>query len=774
MVQEISRRRARVIWLRARMPIVARYLAIVIMVIGILYAAISYYRLRHNTPFRMIHKNPELSTQVEGITHGYERRIMKDEKLWILLKANKDILYSDMHHELEEVYLEIYPEKSEKPDKISAERAITNSIIDDADVKISFVGNVNIETHDSLIVKTEAASFDKAQGIAETSSNLTFIRENISGSGVGAKVDSKNKRLELFNNVEIIVEPKSKADNKGSNLRSQPVTVHAARAIYDQTASRLEFTGKATVEQNRDMMSGEAINLLLNKEKHAKQVEVRGNSYLRTLTEGHAAEINSVDMDIYFDKDQKLEHAVANRDVRARTLEADADINVVTSGNAKVQFQRNKDQSLLRELYTDGRPVVTMSAPKSRANDPQAANKRLTSDNVKLLWRVNGKDIEHTEAVGNAELIVDPVQPAETKDRKIVVASRFDCDFYETGNIAKLCKATEKAKATFEPTIPTESRGIRTLVGDKITSYFMNETQDVEKVEAQGDVKFNERDRNGQAASAVYTTADGIIKLRGGNPHVWDSRARIKAIEIDTDNNNGISYARERVATTYYNQEQTNGAAPFTKVKSPVYITSDRAEFYHETGLAIYTGGARAWQDDNYVKGDKIILRRETKVMEAHGHVQTAIYHAKRKAPNGTTSIVPVFATADHMTYSDIDRLVHYESNVDIKQGVDRTLSYTTDVYLLKDSYEVEKSISQKNVVITQPGRRGTGDWSQYTAADETVVLKGEPAYVEDTKDGNAEGRRITVYLRDNRVIADDEGGPHATGRVRSTHRIGK
>jgi lipopolysaccharide transport protein LptA len=264
------------------------------------------------------------------------------------------------------------------------------------------------------------------------------------------------------------------------------------------------------------------------------------------------------------------------------------------------------------------------------------------------------------------------------------------------------------------------------------------------------------------------------VRLRGGEPVVWDSRARTKAQEIDSDTRNDISYSRGKTATTYYSQEQTNGATPFSKVKSPVYIVSDRAEFRHVQGIAVYTGGARAWQDDNFVRGDKLTIYRENKRMDADGHVQSALYQARRRAQNGGGEVVPVFATADRMTYSDTDRLLHYEGNVDIKQATDRITSAVADVYLLKDSNEVERTLAQRDVVLTQPGRRGTGDSGQYTAADETVILKGNPARVEDTEQGTTEGGRLTVYLRESRVVADDSRGAQSPGRVRSTHKIKK
>jgi lipopolysaccharide export system protein LptA len=236
---------------------------------------------------------------------------------------------------------------------------------------------------------------------------------------------------------------------------------------------------------------------------------------------------------------------------------------------------------------------------------------------------------------------------------------------------------------------------------------------------------------------------------------------------------NHVSYSRGKTATTYYSQEQTNGATPFSRVKSPVYVVSERGEFHNDSGVAIYTGNARAWQEDNFVRADRLTIYVNEKKMDGNGHVQSQVYNARRRA-EGTSSTVPVFATAESMTYSDINRILHYESNVDIRQGTDRVTSGVADVYLLKESSEVEKTIAQREVVLTQPGRKGTGDWIQYTSADEVAVLKGNPARVEDAEKGSTEGGRLTVYMRDGRVIADDARGSQSAGRVRSTHKVKK
>ncbi|MCM3871405.1 MAG: LPS export ABC transporter periplasmic protein LptC [Pyrinomonadaceae bacterium] len=770
-MQEITPKRAFAIGLRARFPLIARTVAIVILTAGIGFIGISYYQLRNNKKFWLTGKTPELSKEITGRIEGYEQRVTKGDRLYLLLKAAVDITYADGHHELEAVNLTVYPPEGDKPDQISAARAI----YDQKNSLITFLGNVKIETKDALKVNTESLSYNQSTEIAHTEAPMTFTRENVSGRSTGAIVESKNKRLELKNAVEIKVAPEVLKDPqaKAGSSRSRPVTIRSAHATFEQATMKLSFHEKVTVEQERDVMSGDNLFATLNEQKRLQRVELRGNSYLRTMEEGRAADVNSVDMDFYLDKDQRLERAVAFKDVSAKSLDSDADMHVTAVNWIEVTFQAQGERSLLRVMRTDGRSVLNLSAPKSKASDPRAANKRLTADSVNLFWRATGRDLEKAEALGNAELFVDPAVKSANADRKTLTAPRFDCDFFEMGNLARTFKASGGSKAVIEPVQPSEKVGTRTLTSEIMTAVFIRETQDVERLDAQGNAKFNERDRNGVAANISYVAADDMVRLTGGEPTVWDSRARTKAVEMESNLRDEVSYSRGKTATTYYSQEQTNGATPFSKVKSPVYVVSDRGEFHHQTGVAIYTGNARAWQDDNFVRGDKLTIYVNDKKMEATGHVQSAIYNARRRV-EGTSTTAPVFASAESMFYSEPNRLLHYETNVDIRTATDRVTSGVADVYLSRETSEVEKTIAQGNVVLTQPNRKGVGDWMQYTTTDEVAVLKGNPARVEDAEKGSTEGGRLTVYVREGRVIADDVRGPQSPGRVRSTHKVTK
>jgi lipopolysaccharide export system protein LptA len=781
-MQEIPRRKLSGFGLgvRAHAPLVGRVLAMALLVAGVIAVGVAIYRRRGVHLFRPRSEAAQLSTREVGRVENYERVMMDGDHVRARLKAARDVWFDDGHHELEIVHLEIYPkEGGDKPNVIDAKRAI----YDYDNQRGTFTGDVRIETRDALKVNTESVVFNVKDEKAQIPTPLTFTRENVAGRADAADVDSKNKKLSLRGNTEVNVTPTEK--NAKNESRNQPLKITAPKCDYDDAWKHISFSGGATAEQDHDIMSGESLSAQLTNDRRVQHIQAHQNAYLRSMSEGHAAEIHAADIDFFFNDQQKLERATANssaRDVIARTLGADADVTVQNTNAMEAKFIVQNGQSLLQQMNVVGRPTVTLAAPKSKANDPRAANKRLTADDVHLFWRASGKDLERAEATGNAELIVEPVQATEKADKKTLTAPRFDVEFYESDNKAKTFTATGGAKVVLEPmkqpADAAHQRTVRTLTSDKMTAQFLRDTQDVERFDANGNAKFNDADRNGQAANIAYTSADAMVRLRGGEPVVWDARARTKANELDSDLEKKISYGRGKVATTYYNQEQTNGAAPFAKTKSPVFVIADTVEFQHEEQTAFYRGNARLWQDDNFVRANTITLRNKNKRMEGEGNVQSALYRAKRKEKNGAQTVVPVFATSARMFYSDPDHLVHYEENVDIKQGTERITSGAADVYLKRsatgDNYEVDRTVAQRDVVITQPGKKGTGDRADYTAADEVAVLTGNPARVEDAEQGTSQSRRLTMYLRENRVVGDAPEGEENTGRVHSVHKVRK
>src|SRR6476620_2894341 len=123
-MEALTRKRSFGIGWRARVPLITRIVAFVLLVSGIAVVGISYYKLRSAEKFRAKSEKPELSKEVTGVVEGYEQRVTKNDRLYLLVKASRDVTFSDGHHELENINMAVYPPEGETPDQISAARAI--------------------------------------------------------------------------------------------------------------------------------------------------------------------------------------------------------------------------------------------------------------------------------------------------------------------------------------------------------------------------------------------------------------------------------------------------------------------------------------------------------------------------------------------------------------------------------------------------------------------------------------------------------------------------
>jgi lipopolysaccharide export system protein LptA len=565
-------------------------------------------------------------------------------------------------------------------------------------------------------------------------------------------------RFDLRNGVRI-----------GTTADSKPTTITSQTAVYERGNQKVFIDGNAEITQGAEYLKGDHIYAELYPANKLKHSNIRGNAYLRQATAERTTEVSSNEMTADFNENQQLLGANAAGNGRAVLTPAVAspDYSKVTMTAPNAIRLAFKGEGLLDKMTTDGRTTIQLDVPGGSAD---AANKRVTADTVRTFFNGEGKDIQRAEAVGNAELSIEPLTAAPENYRTTVNAPRFDCEFFPTGNNAKECVATPKTRTVRTPTVQAADRGTQTLTADKVTAAFSAQTKDVDRLDAVGNAKFVELDRNAIANEISFTKGDETVRLRGGEPTVWDSRARAKASEIDWDTRGQKSFLRGGANSTYYSQKSTGGATPFGSTDKPVFITAQSAEFDHRAETARYIGNARGWQENNYIRADQLLIEQQQGQMHADGNVQSLLYDVKQKE-NGRESKAPVYVSSAKMTYNRDNRLVRYETNVDIRQGTDRILGSVANIYL-DDKNEMSRSDVEGNVVVTQPNRKAVGDYAQYIAADESVTLRGNPARVDDAENGSSSGGQMTVYLRNNRVVSEGKSKQNTAGRIRSVYKV--
>ncbi|MBS1809194.1 MAG: LPS export ABC transporter periplasmic protein LptC [Acidobacteria bacterium] len=742
---------------RDKLHYLGRLLSLVLLmaVIGILIIAFIRNRNKRQEPPPLERGPARLDDQILAITEGYQYVSSINGKPRFKVIAAKDISYVSGRHELEKLELTGYDNEGKENGRIKADKGDYQQ---DKEL-VLFNGNVIATNTDGLEVTTQALKYDTKNDIANSEVAVNFKRDNLNGSSNGATLHVKEKKLALVKDAHVIIT--SKTPN------SPPLDLKGDKAEYLQLDGLVKFTGNAQVTQGEQFGKADAIAGFYRKNSDKlERVEARGNGYLKSQEKGKNQEIVARDLDFFFDDNQRLLKAIATGKAVARSLEKDAPRELAAE-RIEANYKPQDKVSEITSLVTNGR--TTMKITPVEKNEKNA-ERVLEADAANVTYHPGGKYLAKAEVNGNAVLTVTPLVATPKSETKILRAPKFVADFYEAGNDIKTFLAETNATAEFIPMQPDKKRAKRTLTGSKMTATFEPTGQEVVEIVVDGNAKMDEGERHATAAKSSYLASTRTILMRG-KPQLWDNVARTDAQEVDANIESGESFARGRVRTTYYSKETTNGAAPFKKNNAPVFVSSDRATFRHRESAAKYEGNARAWQDDNFIRGDVLELDNGERTLVATGNAQSAIYSFEREVEPGKKEIVPVFGAAEQIHYFDSNRLVRYTNKVKIRQGTDQIDSVKAEVTLDQD-YKMTHFVAQQEVVLTQPQRTGKGNQLEYTAASDEAVLTGNLATIEDREhDAMSKGARLTLHLRDAKITANDEGG---TKRVKTVHRIKK
>ncbi|MEK6301313.1 MAG: LPS export ABC transporter periplasmic protein LptC [Acidobacteriota bacterium] len=776
---------------------------------------------------------PKLQGKVVAVFTNTRYAHQVEGRVRFLLTSGTDKSYEDGTHELEQVRLESFGNDATRHDLVTSDRAKVSDPSDLQKLDVEFISNVVVITSEGLTVKSAYLHYDQRKNIVDTSEAVEFENKSLFGRSTGMLIEASDERIHLQKDVDVTLraeelsaEPAHKdkssktearlgkhrdetpeqraarkarkrarklerkhakeaeagaasagdARNKPASatagakskdskpLAKKPTRIRSESALLEKKEHRTTFEGKAFVTRGRDEMRADRMVAYFDANNRIDRIEARGESNLKQLDK---AEISSPNMDFFFDPDShELARAVATGGAHSQSLgpppSREARADTVEAG-----FVNGDQGNVVDTIKAAGNAVVQIHAP---LNQPKGAEREIKAATITLQFHPDGRNVRAAEAIDKAVMTVIPIRAERGADKKTIRAPKMNAEFFEDGNRIKHYSAVGGVTVEIEALV-ADAHPLRVTTSKTASADFLADSQDIDRVTQEGEFKYNEGDRNAVAERAVYDGQKEILNLRGRRPMVWDAKSRTQADEIDYDRGKDETHARGDVRTTYYSRESTNDSTPFKNTKSPIFITAARADARNADGVAVYTENAHGWQDDNFVKGDRIELYKEEKRMAAFGNVDSALYQAKREPTPGQREVVPGFAQADRMFYSDQARLVHYEGAVKARQGEDHIEGSVVDVYLMQETNEVDHINAEGNVVLIQPGRRGVGDKLVYTASDGRAVLSGKTARVDDVEKGSTMGSQLTFYSRDDRVFVENQQG---TGRVKSSHRLTK
>jgi len=406
--------------------------------------------------------------------------------------------------------------------------------------------------------------------------------------------------------------------------------------------------------------------------------------------------------------------------------------------------------------------------------------------------------ISSAQGSGFASAQPSPTQ-ASPQQRTVVTAGKFEAKFALAAGRNHLSTIHGAPEAR----IVSASAGQpdRVSTSESVDATFLPQGG-IESITQQGNVAYTDdqgpdKRMQARANTAHYSPADQMLVLTG-SPRVTNGGMATTAKTIRINRATGDALAEGEVKSTYSEvKEQPDGA--LLASSSPIHVTARTMLAHHNTGVALYNGNARLWQDANIIEAPSIQFDRDRRFVTAQGTpaqpVQTILVQTEKggseKKPGSRTTgetaarkvggqagASPISITATTLTYADSERRIHYEGGV-VAKGADFTASAkTADAYLLPHSQtstnqsfagpgQLDRMVAQDDVIIQQPTRRAEGQKLVYTAADDKFVLTGGPPSIFDAEQGKITGVSLTFFRRDDRVLVEGEASTPVVTQTR-------
>jgi lipopolysaccharide export system protein LptA len=663
------------------------------------------------------------------------------------------------------------------------------------------------ELKNPIHLKTRDLVFNRETGNAATNARVEFRTPQASGSAVGVGYAGKANILTLSSQVHVVL--------TGANA----AVIDADHGIITNDPRQIVLD-HPRLNRNGGILTADSAVFYLGADNNVERILASGNVDSETHTASSKSTANRTDSsakdqasDVHVRSDQAEFLLTGKHDLlRTATLTGNVHLDqqgpqpmqgdagrviLDFAGQNKLQMVHALDGAHLMQKATTGKKP----AAKGATGGPQ--DFELTAPVIDFTV-VQGRFLRRAVTSGAARITIAQAQgitaTAAEGQRTVVTAGKFEADFTSSQGKSRLTTIHGAPNARIVSSTPGQPDRVST--SESVDAEFLSQGG-IEAVTQKGNVAYNDQqspDKRMQAwaESARYTPADQMLVL-SGSPRVTNGGMATTAKVVRINRATGDDVAEGDVKTTYSElKEQPDGA--LLASSSPIHVTASSMTA-HSSGVALYTGNARLWQDANIIEAPSIQFERDHRFVTAQGTpghpVQTILVQKekaaaqpsdndKRRIKNENTSskreaandLSPVSITAARLTYADSERRVHYEGGVSAKGPEFTASANVADAYLLAHGQtssnqsfagpgQLDHMVAQGDVVVQQPNRRANGQNLIYTAADDKFVLTGGPPSIFDAEQGKITGVSLTFFRRDDRVLVEGEASSPVVTQTR-------
>jgi LPS export ABC transporter protein LptC len=771
---------------------ITRVMVVVALVLIVAVTTWSYWR--RASRFKSLKQTiPDILPQnVENSTVGFNYSRIESGRTIYSIKAWRNLGLKGNKNVLEDVEVLVYGREGDRYDRIHSARAV----YDQDSGGIEFEGDVTIllssknqeatssrlaETDprkaylNKTLVKTSKVFYSQRENRVETAAPVQFTFNDISGSATGMRYDAAHDSLSLPRDVQVRMDRGEK---------NPPVEITSSSLNFEKTAHQIGFGGAVHLNRGDDSLDSGELVVHLGADNRADRAEARGNPSVKSRSVNAQSDLTANTITASLGGGTKsLETIVAEGNVHAESRSLTSTTEM-TAQKFTTRFtgSRNEPRQLIAEkdvvlkiVPAAGREAKSPAASPGSSPTISLSNSTeteiLRSAHVEITLQPGGREFERLMTPVSSVLELIPSLP--TLDRKVVIGDRFDATFSGQRNTLESFQASGHVTVDLEPQSPQPSSTHRKTQSDMLVARFDPASGLLTGIDQTGNFRFLETGlptqppaknaavlRQAVAAKAHYTASDRVTVLQG-NPQVWDSTAKTTARSMTMDEQSNKLTGEGNVLTIYQDRKSTT--APFSDSKSPVFISANRLVAHSREHTAVYSGGARMWQDDDVVKADEIHLDQATKTMIASRHVMSTFL--TEESGKGKKDFVSV--TADSLKYEDSSQRAHYENNVVMKGDMGTLRAPTLDIFLIQKPQphesRVDRAIAQGGVLIEQPQRKANSERAEFFPRENRVLLSGNHPTIVDAVKGASTGRELTFFTRDDRILIDGDSQALAT-----------
>jgi lipopolysaccharide export system protein LptA len=589
-------------------------------------------------------------------------------------------------------------------------------------------------------VTTQRMTFDRDTGDAQTDQPVAFSFPNGTGDGVGAKYNSQEGTLLLYQNVHLNLSPpapKTPGQKAPPASPSQPnpdriVHVKGTSLDFTRDARIVHISGPAQADSSSAHLDAGELTLELDENFRSRRLIAlpdAGGTQPQLTSQGQS------DQMVVFGDQLTAEFAPEGWITRM-----DGTGSVHGTRNAKEQDDEFHSDSAsldmwptvnrVKELNLNGGVLVKTRMTKT--GDARV----LHTGALRMEFSQGEKDqrgeptMAETLTAGNMEWTDVPAHPGDPPTRTKLQADKLKLAFNQDGKPKQLDAIanvqTERAIAGAPLQTATAKTGVAQLLANGGWS----------QMELQDDVRLKQGDRNARSDHATFDHAAQTALLTG-HAVARDASTETHAPRLLFHTDSGDFRAEGGVRSTDFSPNGNN-PNPNQPAQVPANITSDNMEGNSKTGRALYTGHARLWQGDSVLEADSIELLRQTKILNAVGNVRGVFRQAPAPAQNssnspnssssasansakqpspvsGSTStaaaqtqttkppaashpnpnpssqpdtgkVVLWHVSSDTLTYNDITSMAHLEKNVFVQSPDQRIRAPHMDVYFTRST----------------------------------------------------------------------------------------